>query len=101
MNTIRGGYVYMITNTHKTTIYIGVTNNIRRRTHEHKSGVGGKFSKKYNLHCLVYYEYFNSIREAIRREKQMKSWKRAWKENKITEINPDWEDLAADWYDDL
>ncbi|EMR02104.1 GIY-YIG nuclease family protein [Cesiribacter andamanensis] len=93
----RGGCVYIISNKNRSVFYIGVTANLYTRTSEHKQGIGSAFTKKYNCTDLVYYETFGSIEEAIKREKQLKEWKRAWKERLIKESNPEMRDL----YDDL
>ena len=88
-------YVYILSNTHKT-LYIGVTNNLVRRMYEHKHKLIDGFSKKYNLNKLVYFEQCNSIKDAIKREKQLKNWHRGWKINLIESINPEWKDLDAE-----
>ena len=78
-------------------VYIGVTNDLKRRVYEHKKKLIPGFSNRYNLTKLVYYEYYNHIDYAILREKRLKKWKRAWKDNLINDLNPDWRDL----YDDV
>ncbi len=78
------------------TLYIGVTNNLARRVYEHKSNLIEGFTKKYQVHTLVYYEDYNDIDRAIEREKQMKKWKRKWKINLIEKHNGDWKDLYQD-----
>jgi putative endonuclease len=78
------------------TLYIGVTNDLNRRVFEHKNSLIDGFTKKYNIKKLVYYETFNNIDEAIRREKQLKNWHRQWKINLIESINKEWKDLADD-----
>ncbi|HQI41947.1 MAG TPA: GIY-YIG nuclease family protein [Ignavibacteriaceae bacterium] len=88
-------YVYIMTNNAKT-LYIGVTNDLNRRVFEHKNSLIDGFTKKYNIKKLVYYETFNNIDEAIRREKQLKNWHRQWKINLIESINKEWKDLADD-----
>lgn len=88
-------YVYILSNSSKT-LYIGVTNNLERRMYEHKNKLIEGFTKKYNLTKLVYFEVCNNINDAIRREKQLKNWHRAWKINLIEELNPNWNDLAND-----
>lgn len=88
-------YVYIMTNNSKT-LYIGVTNDLNRRVFEHKNSLIDGFTKKYNIKKLVYYETFNNIDEAIRREKQLKNWHRQWKINLIESINKEWKDLADD-----
>ena len=92
------GYVYILSSRKRTTFYIGVTNNIWRRVLEHRSGLGSKFTKRYNLTYLMDYEEFNTIEDAIVREKQLKNWHRDWKINLIKETNPGLDDLAVDWY---
>ncbi len=88
------GFVYIITNHYNTTLYTGVTNNLARRINEHKTLYNPKsFSAAYNLNKLVYFEEFDRIEEAIKREKQLKRWRRIWKEKLISEKNPDWIDL--------
>ncbi len=90
----KGGFIYIITNTHNTTLYVGVTNNLQRRINEHKTKLNPKsFSAQYNLHKLVYFETFDNIVEAIAREKQLKAGSRKKKVNLIISINPDWKDL--------
>ncbi|MBO5713383.1 MAG: GIY-YIG nuclease family protein [Clostridia bacterium] len=86
-------YVYIITNKNKTVLYVGVTNDIKRRIYEHKNKLVDGFSKKYNLDTLVYYEYTSDITSAIEREKQIKGWIRAKKEKLITDFNENWDDL--------
>jgi putative endonuclease len=97
--TIHQYYLYIITNKKEGVLYIGVTNNLERRMFEHKEKLIEGFSKKYNLDKLIYFETYQYINDAIRREKQMKKWKRQWKINLITEDNPDWNDLSFDWFD--
>ena len=91
-------WVYIISNFNRTTLYIGVTNDLERRMLEHKAGIGSKFSSKYKLKNLLYYEVLPSISDAIEREKQLKNWHRAWKLNLIKEINPEMKDLAEEWF---
>ena len=90
-------YVYILTNRRNGTIYIGVTNNLKRRVFEHKSGLIPGFTKKYNLKNLIYFETHDWIDSAILREKQMKAWRRVWKIKIIESMNPDWNDL----YDEI
>ena len=87
-------FVYILTNTHNTTVYIGVTNNLERRIYEHKNGLVPSFSKQYNLHKLVYYEATTDAYAAIAREKQLKGWTRAKKNALIEKENPKWDDLS-------
>jgi putative endonuclease len=85
--------VYILASKIGGTLYIGVTNDLIRRVHEHKSDVVDGFSKKYGVHRLVYFEQFDDVENAIRREKRLKKWNRAWKIRLIEESNPNWEDL--------
>jgi putative endonuclease len=79
------------------TLYIGVTNNLERRMFEHKNKLVDGFTKKYSLDRLVYFEAYQYVNDAIKREKNMKNWKRQWKINLIEEENTTWEDLSKDW----
>jgi len=92
-------FVYIISNYERTTIYIGVTNNIERRILEHKTGKGSFFSSKYKLKYLLYFEEHTTIKDAIEREKRLKNWHKEWKWNLIKEENPQLVDLAEEWYD--
>ena len=78
-------------------MYIGVTNNLVRRTYEHKNKLVEGFYKRYRLIKLVYYETTGSIESAIEREKQLKKWHRGWKINLINQLNPEWENLSNDF----
>ncbi len=86
-------YIYIMSNKTNGTIYIGVTSDIIKRVYEHKNKLVDGFTKQYNLHDLVYYEVYDDINEAIKREKQLKSWKRQWKIDLIQKDNVDWKDL--------
>ncbi|HCE56921.1 MAG TPA: endonuclease [Prolixibacteraceae bacterium] len=90
---MKGGYVYIMSNTNRTTFYIGVTSDLKTRIADHKNGIGSKFTGKYNLTELLYYEDFPDIYQAIDREKQLKNWHRQWKINLIQSINPEMKDL--------
>lgn len=87
-------YVYILTSKENTALYIGVTNDLRRRLNEHKSGLSGGFTKRYHLCKLVYFEEYSEISEAILREKRMKGWTREKKDALIGERNPEWMDLS-------
>jgi putative endonuclease len=76
-------------------LYVGVTNDLGRRVAEHRAGEGGAFTRRYNVHRLVYAEEHADVRGAIRREKQIKGWKRARKVALVEAENADWRDLAA------
>ena len=86
-------FVYILASKRNGTLYIGVTNNLLKRVHQHKIDVTDGFTRKYKVHNLVYYETFNRIQDAITREKRMKKWERAWKVELIEKSNPNWEDL--------
>ena len=81
--------VYILASKPYGTLYIGVTNDLYRRLTEHRSGAGGKFTKKYGVTKLVWFQAFTFVEEAIQREKSMKRWPRAWKINLIERSNPD------------
>ena len=86
-------FIYILTNKRNGTLYIGITNDLKRRIYEHKQGLVEGFTKKYGLKTLVYYELHQNIESAITREKQLKKWKRLWKLRVIEEKNNNWEDL--------
>ena len=86
-------YVYIMSNTNDTTLYIGVTNDIERRVKEHRSGQIPGFTQKYNCYKLVYYETNSDIDQAIEREKKLKKWRREKKDRLINTMNPDLKDL--------
>lgn len=92
-------YVYFLTNFNKTTIYIGVTNDIERRLSEHNLESKG-FTSKYNCKYLIYFEHYSNVNQAIDREKQLKKWSRKKKEWLISTINPDWSFLNDDFLGD-
>ncbi len=81
------------------TLYIGVTNDLVRRVYQHKQHQGSQFTTHYNVTRLVYSETTPDVRSAIAREKQLKGWLRARKVALIEEMNPNWDDLSAGWYD--
>ena len=89
-------YVYMLTNKTRSTLYTGMTGNLQQRVDQHKNKDIEGFSKRYNLRHLVYYEEHDSPSDAIRREKQIKEWKRIWKDELVESINPTWRDLSED-----
>ena len=89
------GYVYIITNKHKTVLYIGVTNNLVRRVYEHKNHLlKNSFNDRYNLEYCIYYEEFPCFAQAITREKELKKWNRHKKEELINIKNPEWNELV-------
>lgn len=86
-------YVYILASTKNGTLYIGVTNNLIKRVKQHKDNLVEGFTKKYNIHLLVYFEECSDVREALVREKQLKKWNRNWKIELIETTNPEWSDL--------
>ncbi len=86
-------FVYILASKRNGTLYIGVTNNLLKRVHQHKDNIVEGFTQKYRVHNLVYYEVFGRIEDALIREKRLKKWKRAWKIRLIEQSNPNWEDL--------
>jgi len=96
MSSERQYYAYILAN-HQHRLYTGMTNDIRRRVYEHKQGIGSKFTTRYKLNQLVYYEAFNTSLEAIASEKRIKGWTRAKKIALIESMNPFWRDLYNDF----
>jgi putative endonuclease len=90
-------FIYIITN--KTgTLYIGLTNNIKKRIYEHKNKLIEGFTKKYNIDRLLYFETFRDMDSAIAREKTLKGWLRKKKLELIRDSNPEWKDISEKWY---
>ena len=87
-------YVYILASKRNGTIYVGVTVNLAKRMAQHKQGAADGFTKKHGVKTLVHFEGTNDVKEALRREKQLKNWKRDWKINLIEKTNPDWRDLS-------
>ena len=90
-------YIYIMTNQHNTTLYIGVTNNLIRRVWEHKNKIHKGFTSRYNINKLVYYEHCEDELAAIAREKQLKLFRKLKKIDLVCRFNPNWIDL----YDSL
>jgi putative endonuclease len=90
-------YVYIISNKHHTTLYTGFTGDLVRRIYEHRHKLFKGFTSKYNCEKLLYFEEFACAEDATHRERQLKRYKRNWKENLITEMNPEWRDLSEDF----
>ena len=86
-------YVYILASKRNGTIYTGITSNLIKRIWQHKTGATKGFTSKYNVTQLVYYEIHHDIRDALKREKNIQSWKRAWKIELIEAKNPNWNDL--------
>ncbi len=87
------GFVYILTSQRNGTLYVGVTSDLVRRVWEHRQNLVEGFTQRYGVHCLVYYEVYDDIRDAIIREKRLKKWDRAWKLRLIEGVNPTWDDL--------
>jgi putative endonuclease len=92
-------YVYILTRERNSVFYVGVTNALIRRVYQHKNDTFEGVTKEYNVKMLVYYEHFESIEEAIHREKIIKKWKRRYKIDAIERMNPQWRDLYFDLID--
>ena len=90
------GYVYIVTNHKKGTLYIGVTSDLEGRIHEHREGLTPGFASRYGCTRLVWYEQHERIGDAIQREKSLKRWYRQWKIDLIEAMNPGWNDLYLD-----
>ncbi|MCC7118037.1 MAG: GIY-YIG nuclease family protein [Anaerolineales bacterium] len=90
--------VYIMTNAHNTVLYTGVTNDLQRRVLEHKSGKGSKFTGKYNVTKLVFFECGDDVNAAIFREKQIKAGSRQKKLDLINSMNPKWKDLFEEYF---
>ena len=88
-------FVYIMASSRNGTLYVGVTNDVMRRSWQHKSDLHKGFTKKYGVHTLVWFELHSSINEAIAREKQLKKWNRAWKIKLIERTNSGWNDIYA------
>ena len=86
-------FIYLVTNYKRTVLYVGVTNNLTRRITEHSQGLIDGFTKKYNCKYLLYYQHFSCINLAISREKQIKKWSRAKKNDLVSNFNPEWKFL--------
>lgn len=91
------GYVYMLASQMRGTIYIGVTNDLGRRVVDHKNGEGSRFTSRYGVTRLVWYEEHFDVRDAIQREKSLKRWPRQWKIELIEKTNPEWQELFRGW----
>jgi putative endonuclease len=89
-------FVYILSNTRRGVLYVGVTNDLSRRVFEHKSKLVPGFTRKYGVVVLVYFEEYASIVEARAREAILKRWRRAWKIALVETLNPEWRDLASD-----
>ena len=93
MGDWRGGWVYIMADRHRGTMYVGVTSNLPVRTGQHLNGEGSAFCRRYGLDRLVWAEFTESIADAIVHEKRVKRWRREWKFALVERGNPDWRDL--------
>ena len=90
-------YVYLLSSKKNGTLYIGVTNDLERRMFEHKNKLVSGFTAKYNVNKLMYFEDFQYVNDALKRENQLKNWNRQWKIDLIEKENKEWKDLSIDW----
>lgn len=90
----QGGWVYIMADRYRGTIYVGVTADLPRRIHQHRTGEGADFCARYGLDRLVWAERGDSIEDCIAHEKRIKKWRRAWKIALVERANPDWHDLS-------
>ena len=88
-------YVYMVTNKSCTALYTGVTNSLMRRVCQHRRGESAGFTSRYNCNRLVFFEAFRDVANAIRREKEIKAWRREKKDALVASANPEWKDLSS------
>ena len=96
-----GKYFIYILSSLSGTLYTGVTNNLEQRIYQHKHKMVNGFTKKYNVDRLVYYEETTDIHAALTREKEIKAWRRNKKIDLIKSMNPEWKDLAEDWFEEF
>lgn len=92
---MRQGYVYILASKRNGTLYTGVTSDLPRRLYEHQNNLTPGFTSRYGVKTLVWFEIHDLVVDAIRREKTIKKWRRAWKLKLIESVNPDWEDISA------
>ena len=93
---MREYYVYILASKRNGTLYVGMTKDIAKRVVRHKGRKANQFAAKYDVDKLVYYEKVGSLEGAIKREKQLKKWRRSWKMNLIEDLNPNWKDLFGE-----
>ncbi len=96
MNT-RSYYIYLLTNWNHKVMYVGMTNDLERRVHEHRQQLVDGFTARYKVHKLVCYEQTADVHTALAREKQIKKWRREKKNALVNAMNPNWRDLSEDW----
>ena len=95
-SSMKNYYVYILANRKYGALYIGVTNDLVRRVHEHRQELSSSFTRRYGIHTLVYFEQTTEIESAIIRETNLKTWRRKWKIELIEQSNPGWRDLYLD-----
>jgi putative endonuclease len=88
-------YVYLLTNWNNGVMYVGITNDLKRRVYEHQNKLMKGFTEKYNVNKLVYYEQTNDVISALEREKEIKKWRRQKKNSLVFGVNPQWDDLSG------
>ena len=93
-------YIYILTNYSKTVLYVGFTNNIIRRIIEHKNNLGCKFTRKYKLKQLIYFEQCEDVYRMMEREKEIKKWRREKKINLVKSVNPNLNDISGKLFKD-
>lgn len=93
---MNSSWIYIMTNANNTVLYVGVTSNLNQRVRQHKAKELEGFTARYNITKVIYVEQYADIRNAIEREKQIKSWSRRKKEELIATLNPSWRDLFED-----
>jgi len=96
----KSSYIYLMGSASRRALYAGVCADLEKRVWEHKNGLGGDFTRKYKCNRLVYFARFSNVESAIAREKEIKGWRRSKKNKLVESLNPEWKDLAADWYPD-
>jgi putative endonuclease len=92
---MKAGFVYIVASQKNGTIYIGATSDLMKRVYEHREGLVEGFTKRYGCKSLVWFEAYDDLQDARRRELQIKEWKRAWKIRLIEETNLEWDDLYS------
>ena len=92
-------YVYLLTNHNNKVMYVGMTNDLKRRVYEHKTKQLSGFTEKYNLSKLAYFEETSDVHAAITREKEIKKWRREKKNQLVVPTNPEWKDLSEGWFE--
>ncbi|MBS0525985.1 MAG: GIY-YIG nuclease family protein [Proteobacteria bacterium] len=92
---MRSYWTYILTNVARNVMYVGVTNDLEKRVAQHRLGEGGLFTRRYNVHTLVYAEEHEQVEDAIAREKEIKGWRRSKKDALVESVNPTWADLFA------